>query len=268
MRSIRVNFPGGLDHELVGRLETPTTAPQAYAIYAACFTCVKDLKGARRISRRLVERGVGVLRFDYTGLGESRGEFEHTTFGSKVADIVAAARFLATQYEAPAILLGHSIGGAAVIAAAESIQSARFVATINAPSETRHLAELIERRAPTLAAGGAQAMSFAGGKPVPISHSLVRDLHSADVATAIRTLRIPLIVFQATADELLGQQHADAIFNLAPQPKSYVAIPGGDHLLIEREADANLVADVVAAHLWGAAAATAPRELGGDVRSP
>lgn len=267
MRSIRVNFPGGLDHELVGRLELPEGDPRAYAVYAACFTCVKDLKGARRISRRLVERGVGVLRFDYTGLGESRGEFEHTTFRSKVADIVAAARFLAAQYEAPAMLLGHSIGGAAVIAASDEIPSVRLVATINAPSETRHLAELIERRAPELAASGAQPMSFAGGKPVPISQRLVEDLYAADVAAAIRTLRVPLIVFQGTQDELLGLRHAEAIFAQAPHPKSYVAIPGGDHLLIEREADANLVADVVVAHLWGAAEAAAAREVGGTMRS-
>lgn len=251
MRSIRVSFTGALGHELVGRLELPDAAPAVYAVHAACFTCAKDLKAARWLSQRLTEHGIGVLRFDYTGLGESRGSFADVTFGSKVGDVVAAAQFLEHHHHAPAILTGHSIGGTAAFVAAGRLASVRLVATINAPSETQHLSELIRRRAPELSTTGPQPMSFAGGRPVPVSQALVDDLQTHDVTKAKARITTAVLIFQATPDEILGPQHAERLFAAAAGFKRVIELPGADHLLLRREADAHVVADEIAR--WWAA---------------
>lgn len=249
MRSIRVSFPGALAHELVGRLELPDAAPHAMALHAACFTCAKDLKAARWTSRRLCQHGIGVLRFDYMGLGESKGSFADTTFASKVADVQAAARFLFAHHGGPQILMGHSIGGAAAIVAAPQLPAVRLVVTINAPADTRRLAGSIRRRAPDLEHASPISMSFSGGRPVPISRRLVEDLESQDVLAAVGRLGRPLLIFQGTQDELLGTAAAEALFAAAEDPKSLVALPGAGHLLVSRAQDCEFIADVVAGWL-------------------
>lgn len=247
MRSIQVRFTGSLGHELVGRLELPDEAPSVYAVHAACFTCVKDLKAARWLSARLTEHGVGVLRFDYTGLGESRGSFAEVTLGSKVGDVVAAADFLTQHHREPAILTGHSIGGAAALIASTRLPAIRLVATINSPSATGHLAEMIRRRAPDLENSGPQPMSFAGGRAVPVSHALMSDLEEQDLARYAADVKAAALIFQSTGDQMLGLHHAERLFSLLPGARSYIALPDADHLLLRSERDAHFIADVIAA---------------------
>jgi alpha/beta superfamily hydrolase len=249
MQSLRVTFPGGAGHELVGRLELPDAPTTRFAVHAACFTCVKDLKSARWLSRRLTDHGVGVLRFDYTGLGESRGSFAEVTYETKIADILAAAAFLEQNYAAPILLSGHSIGGAAAIAAADRIPSLRLVATINSPSELHHLAELIRTREPQIADGAPRNMSLAGGRPVPVALPLVEDLERRSLADAIASLTKPLLVFQATRDELLKLDHAERLAAPGASPRSLIRLPDADHLMLSGPKDAEFIADVLAGWL-------------------
>ena len=252
MQSKRVTFPGGSDHELVGRWEYPDDEPPTHtAVFASCFTCVKDLKGARRICRRLTEHGVGVLRFDYTGIGESKGDFAETTFANKVADVVAAASFVQKEFAAPTLLIGHSIGGSASLVAEQYVPSTKLLVTVNSPAATDHLGKMILDAKPGVSDEAPAEMSFAGGRPVRVSRGLAESLIDADIESVARGLSAHAMIFQATNDEMLGTRHAGRIFAAAPNPKSLIQLQHADHLLIEREADAHFVADVVAAWLRG-----------------
>lgn len=245
MRRDRVRFPGADGVELVGRLERPDGEIEAYALFAHCFTCSKDLKAAGWISRALVERRIAVFRFDFTGIGESAGDFENTNFSSNVQDLEAAAEFLRREHEAPKILIGHSLGGAAVLAAAASIPEAVAVATLGAPSDTEHLKDTLLRQAPELEEKD-QAEVTLGGRSFRIKQQLLRDLESGHMQGAISSLGKALLIFHSPVDDIVHVDHARRIYMAAKHPKSFVSLDDADHLL-SRQSDARYVGEVLAA---------------------
>lgn len=245
----RLKFPGSQDHELAGWLETPDAADVplvAYALFAHCFTCSKDIKAAGRISRALAERGIAVLRFDFTGIGESEGDFAETDFSSNLDDLVAAADFLRREREAPRLLAGHSLGGAAVLAAASRIPETAAVATIAAPSDTEHLRDTLIRLSPELEAEGEAVVDLGGGRPFRIRRQLLDDLSEDHLRQALADLRKPLLLFHSPLDRIAGIEHAERLFLAAKHPKSFVSLDRADHLLSD-ERDARHAGDVLAA---------------------
>ena len=246
LRRDRVRFRGGSGFELAARVELPVGRPRAHALFAHCFTCSKDLKAARWISLALAERGIAVLRFDFTGIGESEGDFVDTDFSSNVDDLVAAADFLRERYGPPRILIGHSLGGAAVLSAAGRIPDAVAVVTIAAPSDTTHLGERLIRMAPDLDELG-EAEVRLGGRHFRVRRELVEDLRERSLGPAIAGLNRALLVMHSPSDEAVGIDNAWRIFEKAKHPKSFVSLDDADHLLLRRESDARYVADVLAA---------------------
>ncbi|GAB4282881.1 MAG: bifunctional alpha/beta hydrolase/OsmC family protein [Deferrisomatales bacterium] len=240
-----VTFEGGRGPRLSGRLERPASEPVAYALFAHCFTCTKDLKGAAWLSWALVAKGMGVLRFDFTGLGESEGAFSQTTFSSNVDDLLAAAAYLRREHRAPALLVGHSLGGAAVLAAAGRIPEARAVATIGAPSDTRHLRRTLLEQVPGIVEQG-EAELVLGGRRVRLGRQLLEDLEEDHVQRRLATLGRALLVLHSPADEVVDIDHARRIYQGARHPKSFVSLDTADHLLT-RERDARYAAEVLAA---------------------
>jgi len=245
MRRKRVRFPGSEGVELVGRLERPEGPPRAYALFAHCFTCSKDLKAVGWISKALVERGLGVLRFDFTGIGESAGDFADTDFRSNLEDLVAAADFLRSELRAPQLLIGHSLGGAAVLAAAGEVPEAQAVATLGAPSDTDHLRETLLSQAPELEEKG-EAEIRLGPRSFRIKKKLLEDLAEDHLSGAIGSLDKALILFHSPVDAIVGIDHARRIYEAAKHPKSFISLDDADHLLT-READARYVGEVLAA---------------------
>jgi len=248
MERKRLKFPGAFGDELVGRLELPDppgSEPAAYALFAHCFTCSKDLKAAGWISRALVARGIAVFRFDFTGLGESAGDFEDTDFSSNLDDLQAAADFLRREHGAPQILIGHSLGGAAVLAAAGRIPEALAVATIGAPSDTVHLRETLVRRAPELEERDEAEVEL-GGRTFKIQRKLLDDLAEGSLRKAISELDRALLIFHSPADTIVGIDHARKIYEAAKHPKSFVSLDHADHLLTDSR-DARYVGEVLAA---------------------
>ncbi len=241
--SRKYTFKNDAGQELAGRLELPAGEPEAYAIFAHCFTCGKDIFAAARISRALAARGFAVLRFDFTGLGASEGEFENTNFSSNVADLVAAATSLRNQHQAPSLIVGHSLGGAAALAAALQLKEIRAVATINAPFSPEHVQHLLEDSAETIERCGEARVRIAG-RQFKIQKHFLDDIRGAGLQIA--QLGRPLLVFHAPRDEIVGIDNARQIFEAAKHPKSFVSLDDADHLLSEK-ADAQYVADVLAA---------------------
>ncbi len=244
----RVSFLGSLGHRLTGRLECPEDEPLAYAVFAHCFTCSKDYIAATRVSRALARRGVAALRFDFTGLGDSEGDFSATSFSTNITDIECAAAFLHASYSAPEILIGHSLGGAAVIAAATRIPQARVIATIAAPSDPSHVIHHFENRVEDIEREHESEVDIAG-RLFRISKQFLDDIGQFDMKAAIADLGKTLLVFHSPEDDVVGITHAERIFALAAYPKSFLVLDGADHLLT-RAADAEFVADTIAA--WAA----------------
>jgi putative redox protein len=245
MQRQRLRFPGATGAELVGRLERPDSEPRAWALFAHCFTCSKDLKAVGWISRALVERGFAVFRFDFTGLGESEGDFADTNFTSNLQDLEAAAEFLRREHRAPQLLVGHSLGGAAVLAAAGAVPEAEAVATIGAPSDTGHLRDVLVSRAPEIEARG-EAEIRLGGRPFRIRKQLLDDLSEDHMQGAVSSLGKALLILHSPVDTVVGIGHARRIYEAAKHPKSFVSLDDADHLLT-READARYAAEVLAA---------------------
>jgi uncharacterized OsmC-like protein/alpha-beta hydrolase superfamily lysophospholipase len=230
---------------LAGLLDHPVGEARAYALFAHCFTCGKDSHAAKRIAEALTARGIGVLRFDFTGLGSSEGEFANTTFSSNVADLVAAADQLRKVRRAPAILIGHSLGGAAVLAAAPRVREARAVATIGAPSDPAHVAGLFKDRRAEIDASGEVEVTLAG-RPFRIRRAFLDDVAEQELSGRIAGLRKALLIFHSPTDDIVGIDNASRIFAAARHPKSFVSLAGADHLLSSRR-DAAYVANVIAA---------------------
>jgi len=245
---MRFDFPNASGERLAGLLDRPMGEPTAYALFAHCFTCGKDILAAKRIAEALTGLGIAVLRFDFTGLGASAGEFANTTFSSNVADLVAAADHLRRTHQAPALLIGHSLGGAAVLAAASAVAEARAVVTIAAPSDPGHVAHLFKDRVAEIRAGGEVEVALAG-RPFRIRREFLDDVAEHKLAAQLADLRKALLIFHSPTDDIVGIDNASRIFAAAKHPKSFISLAGGDHLL-SRRGDAVYVANMIAA--WAA----------------
>ena len=245
MRSERFEFPNAKGEKLSALIDLPIGKPTAFALIAHCFTCGKDNLAAKRIAERLAMNGIAVLRFDFTGLGMSEGEFANTHFSSNVDDLVAAADHLRKAHEPPAILIGHSLGGAAVLAAAHRIPEARAVVTIAAPSDPSHVAGLFKEHVDTIRERGEVEVALAG-RPFRIKREFLDDVAERKLDQCLATLRKALLVFHSPTDDVVGIDNASTIFTHAKHPKSFVSLAGADHLLSKRS-DAVYVANVIAA---------------------
>jgi uncharacterized OsmC-like protein/alpha/beta superfamily hydrolase len=240
-----IRFPGALGSPLAARLDLPSGTPVAFALFAHCFTCSKDTLAASRISGALTSHGIGVLRFDFTGLGGSGGDFANTNFSSNIADLVAAAEWLGQHHQAPQILIGHSLGGAAVLAAAHKIAAARAVATIAAPFDPGHVRRLLEPGVEKIEAAGEAEVTLAGRK-FRITKQFLDDIANQNSREHIAALRKALLVFHSPQDATVAIDNAAQIFMAARHPKSFVSLDDADHLLTRRQ-DATYVAAVLAA---------------------
>ena len=234
MQNQRIEFPNAAGETLAGILSLPVSRPRAYALFAHCFTCSKNLKAATNISRSLTEAGIAVLRFDFTGLGESEGEFADTNFSSNVGDLVAAAQFLEDEYDAPRILLGHSLGGTAVLQAARDIPAAVAVATIGSPAEPGHVAHLLAGSRAELDAEGIAEVRL-GGRPFTIKRQFLDDIEGHSLSESVASLRKALLVMHAPLDDTVEIDNASALFTTAKHPKSFVSLDKADHLLTRNE---------------------------------
>jgi uncharacterized OsmC-like protein/alpha-beta hydrolase superfamily lysophospholipase len=227
---IRASFRGSDGHELSARLDLPAGPARAFAVFAHCFTCTKDIFAARRIASTLAAAGVGVLRFDFTGLGSSEGEFANTNFSSNVEDLVRAAAYLRDNYSAPAILIGHSLGGAAVLVAAHDIPEARAVVTINAPADVAHVLKNFGTSLEEVHDKG-EAQVVLSGRQFRIRRSFIADAEQYRLADRISALGKALLVMHAPTDAVVSIEHASRIFLAARHPKSFVSLDDADHLL-------------------------------------
>lgn len=245
MNSEKIFFPNSEGQQLGARLDTPDDTPAAYALFAHCFTCSKNLKALNTISHTLAAEGIAVFRFDFTGLGESEGDFADTNFSSNVADLVAAADYLAQSYTAPQLLVGHSLGGAAVLQAAAKIETVTAVATIAAPCQPQHVTHLLQDAWEEIEATGEATVKLAG-RTFTIKKQFLDDLAEQRMNDVIRTLERALIIFHSPVDATVGIDNAAHIFQTAKHPKSFVSLDQADHLL-SNKADATFVADVLAA---------------------
>jgi putative redox protein len=245
MPSERITFPGHDGTELAARLDLPQGKPLATALFAHCFTCGKDIAAARRIAARLAGMGIAVLRFDFTGLGHSGGEFANTTFASNVGDLVAAARYLDGRGIAPSLLIGHSLGGAAVLKARAEISSVRAVVTLNAPFDPGHVTNSFTDALPEIKARGDAQVNL-GGTAFRITRDFVDSVATAQLQPAIAGLNAALLVMHGPRDAIVGIDNATAIFQAAKHPKSFVTLDDADHL-ISRAQDAEYAAQVIAA---------------------
>lgn len=223
----------------------PEDTPVAYALFAHCFTCSKDLHVTRRISRALAKRDIATLRVDFSGLGESEGEFAETTFSSNIGDLLAAAQYLKDEHEAPKLLIGHSLGGAAVIAASERLKEVRAVATIAAPSDPAHIRRLFTKKEEDIRQQGEAEVSI-GGRPFRIKASFLDDLEQHSLIDILEDLKKPLLVMHAPADRIVSIEHARKLFEAAFHPKSFVSLDDADHLL-SNPRDARYAAEMIAA---------------------
>lgn len=254
VRSTKVVFDGAQGDALAALLDLPSGPPKAYAVFAHCFTCSKDIFAAQRIAGALAARGIGVLRFDFTGLGMSGGEFANTNFSSNVADLLQAVDFLRREYEAPSILIGHSLGGAAVLAAAGDVPEAKAVATIGAPADAEHVIHNFHADLSKIEETGEAEVTLAGRK-FSIRKQFLEDVRGQNIVARVASLRKALLIFHAPLDQTVGIENAARIFDAAKHPKSFVSLDTASHLLAKRS-DALYVAEVLGA--W------ATRYIGAD----
>lgn len=255
--SEKVSFPGYDGDKLAARLDLPTGKPKAYALFAHCFSCSKDILAATRVSRRLTEHGIAVLRFDFTGLGASQGDFSNTNFSSNVQDLVAGANWLKETYGSSDLLIGHSLGGAASVVAATHLPDVKAVVTIGAPSDASHvLHQMSKEDLDQISSCGRAEVSLAG-RSFTIRKQFVDDVKDSRVKDAAARLRRPLLVLHSPIDAVVGIENATGLFVAAKHPKSFVSLDDADHLLTSEE-DAIYAADVLSA--WAEPFISAPDE--------
>jgi len=245
----RLTFPGSDGAALAGRLELPVDGkPDAYALFAHCFTCSKNLKAAVRLTRSLARERIGVLRFDFTGIGESEGDFAETDFSSNVDDLVAAAEWMEEELEAPSLLVGHSLGGAAVLHAARRLPSVQAVSTLGAPAKPAHVLEHIQTSLEEIEESGEATVELAG-RSFQIRKEFLDDLEATRMEEVMEDLGRALMIFHSPRDEIVGIENAERLYRMAKHPKSFVSLDPADHLLTS-EGDAVFAGGVLAA--WAA----------------
>ena len=245
MPTERFQFTGEGGHQLAAALDLPDGEPSVYALFAHCFTCGKDVLAAKRIAAALAAKGIAVLRFDFTGIGSSEGDFANATFSSNVADLVRAANHLRETRKAPAILIGHSLGGAAILAAASQIAEAKAVVTIAAPSDPAHVTGLFKEHIEDIKKHGKVEVSLAG-RPFTITREFLDDIAEHGLMARVTLLRKALLVMHSPTDDTVGIDNATRIFLSAKHPKSFVSLADADHLLSQKK-DSAYAADVIAA---------------------
>ena len=244
IKTLKTGFAGGSGYQLDARLELPATPPVAFAVVSHCFTCTKDTITVFRISRRLAELGIAVLRFDFTGLGGSQGEFAQTNFTTNVADVHAAVSYLADHYEPPSLLIGHSLGGTAMLEAAMHITSVKAVVTIASPSQPDHVLHHFGHALTMLEQGIPSSIEVAG-RHYDIEPQFLQDLHRYDMQHRLASLHKPLLIFRVVHDALVDSENADEIDAWTAGPSRIVTLDRADHLLSNRE-DADFVANEIA----------------------
>lgn len=254
-RSERVEFPGGNGFELGGIIDLPDDAPLATVVFTHCFTCNKDLKAIVRISRGLAHHGFAVLRYDLTGLGNSHGDFSRTNFSTNRNDLRAACAFLTEHLAAPSFLIGHSFGGACSLSLTQELTSIRGVASLAAPSDTKHLADLLVRMNPSIDSEGEGTVSI-GGREYLIRQQMIEDFRRFDLPQLLRQITKPCLLLHSPVDETLGYEHVLRLFSLLtqrsaqdpePAPTSLLCLEAADHLLSKNPADLEYVAATLAA---------------------
>lgn len=245
MKFKKITFQNSSGNDLSGRIDFPLTGtPKAYVLFAHCFTCSKSLKSVDHISDAFTQNGMAVLRFDFTGLGQSKGDFADTNFSSNLSDLQEAYQYLEENYEAPQIIVGHSLGGAAVLHVAGSMPSVNAVATVGAPSTPTHVTHLLDSGRAELEANG-EAQINIGGRPFRMKKQFIADLEANEGKGIIANLNKPLLILHSPQDSIVGIDSAQEIYLEARHPKSFVSLDGADHLLM-READAKYVGSMIA----------------------
>ena len=246
MSKIKFEFENDSGETLAGLLEIPADNQEisAYALFAHCFTCGKDIAAASRISRSLAARGIAVLRFDFTGLGNSDGDFSNSNFSSNVQDLLAAAFHLEKSYQAPQLLIGHSLGGAAVLSAAQQLESVKAVATIGSPATARHVGHLFRDQAHLIKRDGMSVVNI-GGREFSIKKQLLDDIDYYNSTAQIKNLKAALAVFHSPVDTIVSIDQAAEIYQAAQHPKSFISLDNADHLL-SRAKDADYVGATLA----------------------
>jgi len=253
----KIKFENAEGYELSGRLELPVDRhPHNYAIFAHCFTCSKNFSATRNISRALTTAGYGVLRFDFTGLGDSEGDFGDTNFSGNVEDLMAAIGYLEQHYKAPSLAIGHSLGGAAVIYASAKAKSIKAIATIGTPSDTQHVKHLFGDQIDAIVNDG-EAVVQLSGRPFKIKEQFLKDLNEQKITDTLSHLRLPILICHSPQDDTVGISHAEKLYHAAIHPKSFLSLDGADHLLMDKN-DSNYVGEVIAT--W------ASRYMGNDLR--
>jgi len=240
-----ITFPNRRGEQLAAVLDRPDTSPRAYAVFAHCFTCSKNIGTVSRVSRALAERGFAVLRFDFTGIGGSEGDFSHTNFSSNIQDLEAACEYLQQAYAAPKLVVGHSLGGAAVIAAAAKLPSVKAIATIAAPSDPGHMHHLLRGSVDEIASNGSAEVVI-GGQRFTIRKQFLEDVSEHKLDQALGNMRQSLLIMHSPDDEMIEIEHAYHLFNVAQCRKSFITLNQADHLL-SRLPDVEYVADMLAA---------------------
>ncbi len=259
MNTIRIKIPNQENKFLSARLELPVDKkPHNFAIFAHCFTCNKDLHPVRNISRALTSNGFGVLRFDFTGLGESEGDFSETNFSSNISDLLIVNQYLTQNYKSPSVIIGHSLGGAAAIVSGSQIDSVKAIATIGAPSSVPHVKHLIKDNVDEINEKGF-AKVFIGGRPFTLRKQFIDDLESNDVKSILKRMNKAILIVHSPQDTIVGIDNAAQLYHSAVHPKSFVSIDGADHLLSRKE-DSLYVGEVISS--WAKRYIDIPGEKG------
>lgn len=235
MNSVKVTFSNSRGIELVGQLEMPTNQrPHNFVLFAHCFTCNKNFTAVKNISAALTAKGFGVLRFDFTGLGESEGSFADTNFSGNVEDLLSAAEYLKQNHKPPSLLIGHSLGGAAVLYAAAELESVTAVATLGAPSTVEHVQHLLKENMEAIESEGLATVNI-GGRPFTIKKQFVEDLKTKNLREILRNFNRSLLILHSPQDEIVEIKNAEELYMAARHPKSFISLDGADHLLLNRE---------------------------------
>lgn len=243
MISKKITFKNADGKVLSARIELPDEEPIAYAVFAHCFTCNKNLTAVRMICKTLTEKKIAVLSFDFTGLGDSEGDFEHTNFSSNVEDLYSAAQFLTENHKAPSLLIGHSLGGAAVLFASVQMPYVKAIATIGAPSNPEHVSHLFHNDIDEIKESGKAIVSI-GGRAFTINKQFIDDIQGRNIQRILGEYKNSILILHSPQDDTVGIENAAEIYKFSRHPKSFVSLNGADHLLSDKR-DAEYVGNII-----------------------